>query len=95
MELVRVYRILLVRFGTIQNRDHMLARLELLESIAPDYMELDALVAKFLEVTNNQLDDVRKVTGTRRNVLPLVDYLMDTGRFTARVKDGFVQYKKA
>ena len=79
----------------IQNRDHMLARLELLESIAPDYMELDALVAKFLEVTNNQLDDVRKVTGTRRNVLPLVDYLMDTGRFTARVKDGFVQYKKA
>lgn len=78
-----------------QNRDHMLARLELLEDIASDYMSLDTLVAQFLEVTDNQLDDVRKVTGTRRNVLPLVDYLMDTGRFTARVKDGFVQYKKA
>ena len=79
----------------LQNRDHMLARLQLLEDIAADYMELDALVAKFLEITNNQLNDVRKVAGTRRNVLPLVDYLMDTGRFTARVKEGFIQYKKA
>lgn len=84
-----------IRELALQNRDHMLARLELLEDIASDYMSLDTLVAQFLEVTNNQLDSVRKVAGTRRNVIPLVDYLMDTGRFTARVKDGFVQYKKA
>ena len=84
-----------IRELALQNRDHMLARLELLETIASDYMNLDTLVAKFLEITDNQLDSVRKVAGTRRNVIPLVDYLMDTGRFTARVKDGFVQYKKA
>ena len=84
-----------IRELALQNRDHMLARLELLEDIASDYMSLDTLVAQFLEVTNNQLDSVRKVAGTRRNVIPLVDYLMDTCRFTARVKDGFVQYKKA
>lgn len=84
-----------IRELAIQNRDHMLARLELLEQIAVDYMNLDTLVAKFLEVTDNQLDSVRKVAGTRRNVIPLVDYLMDTGRFTARVKDGYIEYKKA
>lgn len=84
-----------IRELAIQNRDHMLARLELLEDIASDYMNLDTLVAKFLEVTDNQLDSVRKVAGTRRNVIPLVDYLMDTGRFTARVKDGYIEYKKA
>lgn len=79
----------------VQNRDHMLARLELLEQIAADYMDLDTLIARFLEVTNNIPDSVRKITGTRHNLIPLVDYLMDTGRFTARAKDGFVQYKKA
>lgn len=84
-----------IRELAIQNRDHMLARLELLEGIAAEYMSLDALVAKFLEVTENQLDSVRKVAGTRRNVIPLVDYLMDTGRFTATVKDGYILYKKA
>lgn len=84
-----------IRELAIQNRDHMLARLELLENIACDYMNLDTLVARFLEVTDNQLDSVRKVAGTRRNVIPLVDYLMDTGRFTARVKDGYIEYKKA
>ena len=84
-----------IRELALQNRDHMLARLELLEQIAADYMNLDTLVAKFLEITDNQLDSVRKVAGTRRNVIPLVDYLMDTGRFTARVKDGYIEYKKA
>ena len=84
-----------IRELALQNRDHMLARLELLEDIAADYMNLDTLVARFLEVTDNQLDSVRKVAGTRRNVIPLVDYLMDTGRFTARVKDGYIAYKKA
>lgn len=84
-----------IRELALQNRDHMLGRLELLEDIAGDYMNLDTLVARFLEVTDNQLDSVRKVAGTRRNVIPLVDYLMDTGRFTARVKDGYIEYKKA
>ena len=84
-----------IRELALQNRDHMLGRLELLEDIAGDYMNLDTLVAQFLEITDNQLDSVRKVAGTRRNVIPLVDYLMDTGRFTARVKDGYIEYKKA
>lgn len=84
-----------IRDLALQNRDHMLARLTLLEEIAAEYMNLDTLVARFLEVTNNQLDSVRKVAGTRRNIIPLVDYLMDTGRFTARIKDGYIEYKKA
>lgn len=84
-----------IRDLALQNRDHMLARLELLENIATEFISLDTLVARFLDVTDNQLDSVRKVAGTRRNVIPLVDYLMDTGRFTAQVKDGYIEYKKA
>lgn len=84
-----------IRELALQNRDHMHSRLALLEQIAEDYMDLDTLIARFLEVTNNIPDSVRKVAGTRHNLIPLVDYLMDTGRFTARVKDGYVQYKKA
>ena len=84
-----------IRDLAIQNRDHMLARLQLLEEIAADYMDLDTLIARFLEVTNNIPDSVRKITGTRHNLIPLVDYLMDTGRFTARAENGYVQYKKA
>ena len=79
----------------LQNRDHMLDRLALLEDIACEYMDLDTLIARFLEVTNNVPDSVRKVAGTRHNLIPLVDYLMDTGRFTARAENGYVQYKKA
>ena len=84
-----------IRELALQNREHMLQRLGLLEEIATDYMDLDTLIARFLEVTHNIPDSVRKVAGTRHNLIPLVDYLMDTGRFTARAKDGFVQYKKA
>jgi len=78
-----------------QNLRHMHSRLELLEEIAGEYMGLDTLVARFLEVTHNIPDSVRKVAGTRHNLVPLVDYLMDTGRFTARTVDGYVQYKRA
>ena len=84
-----------IRELAIQNREHMLERLRLLEEIAEEYMDLDTLVARFLTVTNNVPDSVRKIAGTRHNLTPLIDYLMDTGRFTARAKDGFVQYKKA
>jgi glyoxylase-like metal-dependent hydrolase (beta-lactamase superfamily II) len=84
-----------IRELALQNREHMLQRLQLLEDIAGEYMDLDTLIARFLEVTHNIPDSVRKVAGTRHNLIPLVDYLMDTGRFTARAKDGFVQYKKA
>ena len=84
-----------IRELALQNRDHMLDRLQLLEEIAADYMDLDTLIARFLEVTNNIPDSVRKISGTRHNLIPLVDYLMDTGRFIARVKDGYIQYKTA
>ena len=84
-----------IRELAIQNRDHMLDRLNLLEEIASEYMDLDTLVARFLTVTNNVPDSVRKIAGTRHNLTPLIDYLMDTGRFTARAENGYVQYKKA
>jgi len=36
-----------------------------------------------------------KVLGSKRNIQVLVEYLVESGRLTVRVRDGFVEYLAA
>ena len=74
------------------NRDMLLEKADLLESLADSYLTLDALTAKMMKATGSNAESLRRVVGFRRNVTPFVDYLLDMGRLTCRVNEGTIEY---
>ena len=78
----------------ILNRDILQGKADLLASLAQDYVTLEELVRRLMIFTGNDMSSVHKIRGTHHNVHVLLDYLLDTGVFTCRARDGKLQYKK-
>lgn len=81
-----------IRQLALWNRDMMLQKAEAICSLATDYMTLDTLTQKAMKQVGSELDSVHRVAGFRRNTLPFVDYLIDTGKLTCRANDGVIEY---
>lgn len=69
-------------------------RLALFEQLADTPACEDELVRRFLVHTGADLSNYRSVRGVHANALAFIAYLVDTGRLTAIVEDGYVKYAK-
>lgn len=81
-----------IREVALLNRDMMLQKAQAIQDLATEYMSLDVLTQKAMKLAGSELDSVHRVAGFRRNILPLVDYLIDMGRLTRRANDGVIEY---
>lgn len=81
-----------IRELALLNRDLTLERAATLQKLASEYMTLDQLTQKAMKHAGSELESVHRVAGFRRNLLPLVDYLIDMGRLTRRARDGLIEY---
>lgn len=76
------------------NRDNLLEKADLVESLCDEYITLDGMVKKLLLQTGGDLDNKRTVSGTRYNLAIFVTYLDDLGRLENRAHDGALEYIK-
>lgn len=67
-------------------------RLALFEQLANTPAGEDELVRRFLVHTGADLSNYRSVRGVHANALAFIAYLVDTGRLTTLVEDGYVKY---
>lgn len=67
-------------------------RLALFEQLADTPAGEDELVRRFLVHTGADLENTRSVRGVHFNALAFIAYLVDTGRLTTLVEDGYVKY---
>ncbi len=77
------------------NRDNMLKKADMIESLCDDYITIDGIVKKLLLQTGGELDNMRTVSGTRYNLSIFVSYLLDLGRLSCRAHDGALEYIRA
>lgn len=70
------------------------AKAAMVEGIADHWMTLEQLCAAVMAHVGVDLNTVSKVTGSKRNIQVLVEYLLETGRLTARARDGYIEYMK-
>ena len=75
-----------------ENIDNMHQKIDMIEGLCHDYIHLERLTAKVMEVTHSNGNDFRKVLGAKRNVQVIVDYLLQEGRLDHRAKDGYMEY---
>lgn len=76
------------------NRDTLQSKADLLASLATDYVTLEELVRRLMIYTGNDMSSIHKIRGTHHNVHVILDYLLDTGVFTCRARDGKLEYKR-
>lgn len=81
-----------IRQLAIKNRDCMLEKAAMVESLAEDYISMEGMVRRILESTPDDGENIRKVQGLQRNAVAFVDYLLDTGRLTRRANNGTIEY---
>jgi len=81
-----------IRQLAIKNRDCMLEKAAMVESLAEDYISMEGMVRKMLESTPADAENIRKVQGLQRNAVAFVDYLLDMGRLTRRAHNGTIEY---
>lgn len=75
-----------------ENIDNLHAKLRKVEELASRYITLEQLAARYLLESGGDGNVVGKVTGTKRNVQVLVEYLQESGRLDIRARDGFLEY---
>lgn len=76
------------------NRDNLLAKADMIESLCDEYITMDGMVKKLLQQTGGETDSQRTVGGTRHNLSVFVSYLEDVGRLENRANDGVLEYIK-
>ena len=67
-------------------------RLKVFEELAETPASEDELVRRFLVHTGADLSNVRSVRGVHSNAQAFISYLVDTGRLTDLVEDGYIKY---
>lgn len=67
-------------------------KLELVEGLADHWMTLEQLCVAVMERLDYDLNATFKVVGSKRNIEILTAYLVEMGRLTVRVRDGYVEY---
>lgn len=81
-----------VRELALLNRDLTLQRAEALRNLATEYVSLDVLTQRAMKQAGSELGNARRVAGFKRNIMPVVDYLIDMGKLTSRANDGVIEY---
>lgn len=67
----------------------------IVEGLADRWLTLEQLCAAVMRYLGIDLNAVTKVVGSKRNIAVLVEYLVETGRLTVRIRDGYVEYIKS
>ncbi len=75
-----------------RNLANSFQKLDLVESLAGDWKTLEQLCAAVMKTLGTDLNDTLKVVGSKRNITVLVEHLVECGRLTARVRNGYVEY---
>jgi len=76
------------------NRDNLLAKVDFVEQLVEGSVTKNDLVIRFLQKTGKDLNAPKKVNGIHYNISALIGYLVDQGRLTETVRDGFVYYAR-
>jgi len=69
------------------------AKASMVESLADHWQTLEQLCASVMAHVGVDCSELSKVVGSKRNIQVLVEYLLETGRLTARARDGYIEYK--
>lgn len=75
-----------------RNSSAIYKQLEMIEQLACQWMTFEQLCVTVMTYLGMNLNEMRRVIGARRNIRILVEYLVETGRLTARVREGYVEY---
>lgn len=78
-----------------KNLDNMYGKLSMVEEQADSWMTMEVLAAKVMAHTGADLENIAKVLGMQRNIQVLMNHLLETGRLTHRVRDGYIEYCRA
>lgn len=78
-----------------QNIAALQNQLDLVVSFADSRTTLDRLCVAVMEHFGMDLDDLNRAVAAKRNIWVLVEYLVETGRLTTRVRQGLVEYRAA
>ena len=78
-----------------KNVDNMRAKLALVEQQVDSWMTMEVLAAKVMAYTGADLENTAKVLGMQRNIQVLMNHLIETGRITHRVTEGYIEYCRA
>lgn len=70
-------------------------QLDMVERLATQWQTLEQLSVAVMTHLGIDLNATVKVLGSKRNIQVLVEYLVESGRLTVRVRDGFVEYLAA
>ena len=70
-------------------------QLRLVEEEAGDWRTLEQLCAAVMTRLEMDLNAPDKVIGSKRNIQVLVDYLIESERLTFRVREGYIEYRRA
>ena len=75
-----------------RNIDNVYKQLDIVEGRATRWMTLEQLSVAVMVHMDINLNAVTKVIGSKRNIQVLAEYLVETGRLTVRVREGYVEY---
>lgn len=75
-----------------RNSSAIYKQLEMIEQLACQWMTFEQLCVTVMTYLGMDLNETRRVVGARRNIRILVEYLVETGRLKARVREGYVEY---
>ena len=67
-------------------------KLASVENLADHWITLEQLCAAVMAYFGLDLNAVTKVVGSKRNIQVLAEYLVEVGRLTVRVRQGYVEY---
>ena len=67
-------------------------KLAIVEKLADHWLTLEQLCATMMAYFGFDLNTVTKVVGSKRNIQVLVAYLVEVGRLTVRIREGYVEY---
>lgn len=70
-------------------------KLRLVEALADEWCTLEQLCAAVMTRLEMDLSAESKVIGGKRNIQVLVEHLVETQRLTFRVREGYVEYRRA
>ena len=70
-------------------------KLRLVENVADEWYTLEQLCAAVMRRLGMNLNADAKVIGGKRNIQVLVEYLVETERLAFRVREGYVEYRRA
>ena len=75
-----------------RNSSAIYNQLEMIEQLACQWMTFEQLCVAVLTHLGIDLNEMRRVVGAKRNIRVLMEHLVETGRLTARVREGYVEY---